>query len=533
VHPEDAKRIYNWKWRLQNLPVIQTKDARKVRFGEVINPVQKKIASHFPHWNLFLILKARQMGVSTLFLLWHLLETLFHENITTAILAHKRESLRTLFRIIKIAYESIPERIQLADGTVWEKPRAKYDNVNELQFEGLDSRIYVSLEIRSDRVNRLHGSEVHFIKNAADVLAATFSALVPGGVCSLETTANGMSGEFFDLWQAAIAGENDYLPLFYGYQDHEEYRRPVFNEQKFKACLDQEEKKYLALPGMTLEALSWRRRMLKQPGMKRLFKQEFPATAEEAFLTSGKSPFDREKINDWPIRKPIETKMEGRLKYWVKAVEGKRYLVSVDCASGAGTEILAPDGEPEGGTDYSTVGVWDCETLQLVALFRAKWPYMKLHQVVYKLAREYNNAYIGIEATDHGLTVINNLVEHVRMPEDAVPYPRHLIHTTEQVDHKSKKTVLKWGFYTTVKMKPLIIDKLAELVDEEEIKIYSKVAQNEFMKFIVNEKGQYEAMEGYKDDLVMMSAIAMYLIPNALRAGRMTATKSELGLQMR
>ena len=278
---------------------------------------------------------------------------------------------------------------------------------------------------------------------------------------------------------------------------------------------------------MKLGNIAWRRRKLRDPSRRKKFKQEFPCTAEEAFLTTGKSPFDREKIMDWVIRKPIATKMEGRLKYWIRPITDRRYLISVDCASGAGAEQLDGEGS-EGGTDYSSIGVWDCQTLQKVCAFRGKWPYAKLHQIVYRLGMEYNTAYVAIEATDHGLTVINNLVEHVRL--EGVPYPHGMIHTTETVDHKSKKLQTKWGWYTNLKTKPLIIDHLAQLIDEEEVKIYDKVAQQEFLRFIIDDKGKYCAMEGYKDDTVMESAIGLYLIPNALRAGRGAATKSELGL---
>lgn len=62
-------------------------------------------------------------------------------------------------------------------------------------------------------------------------------------------------------------------------------------------------------------------------------------------------------------------------------------VVAVDCASGAGEE--KHDGDRDNGTDYSAIMVIDCETLQLVARFRGKWPYTKLHQIVYRLGREY------------------------------------------------------------------------------------------------------------------------------------------------
>jgi hypothetical protein len=522
MHPDDKSRIWNRWWRLENLYWIQTKKAgKKVKFK--VNPVQRIMAKYIRYWHLFLILKARQAGVSTFFLLLHLDATLFTENCTTVILAHRKDSLKKLFRIIKIAYESCPDSIQLADGTVWHKPKAKYDNVNELYFEDLDSRIYVALEVRSDTVHRLHVSEWAHIKKADDVLTATLGAVVDGGFVSGETTANGMGGSFYESWGMAVDGESDYIALFFGYQDHPDYCDHVPDIREMEESLSDEEKQLMTVPNMKLGNIAWRRRQLRDPAKRKKFKQEFPCTAEEAFITSGKSPFDRERILDWIIRKPIETKMEDRLSYWIKPIAERKYVIGVDCASGMGTEVLDPESnEREGGTDYSVITVWDCQTLQLCAMFRAKWSYIKLHEIVYKLGKEYNLAYVAVEATDHGLTVLSKLTE--------TDYPKSLIHTTEQLDHKSKRMTTKWGWYTNAKTKPLIIDHLAGLIEDELIKPYSRKMQSEFLKFITNDKGQYEAMEGYKDDCVMGSAIPLYLVPNALRAMRQPVTLQQLGM---
>ena len=184
-----------------------------------------------------LILKARQEGVSTFCLIFHLDLTLFRRNHTSVVIAHKRDSLKKLFRIIKIAYESCPDQIQLADGRVWQKPKAKYDNVNELYFEETDSRIYVALEVRSDTVHSLHVSEWGHIKAADTVMPATLGALTDDAIVTGETTANGVGGNFHESWQQAEAGESDYVPLFFGYQDHPDYCDEIEDEAVFKKSL--------------------------------------------------------------------------------------------------------------------------------------------------------------------------------------------------------------------------------------------------------------------------------------------------------
>lgn len=522
--PEDKAKFGNWQWRLQHFYRIKTKEAQLVQLK--LNPVQTILAKYVPFWNYHLVLKARQEGVSTFFLLWHLDGTLFHPNTNTCILADRAENLQGLFDIVSLGYDTCPERVQLADGRIWEKPKAKYDSRYEMSFEGINSSIYVSLEVRSRTVHRLHVSEWAFIKHADKVLTSTFQAVPKTGIITGESTANGMAASFYDEWYNP---DSRFMKHFFGFQDHPDYCDPVEDEKAFRESLTPEEKVYMTRPNMKLGNIAWMRRHLSIAANRKMFKQEYPCIPEEAFIASGRSPFDREKIMDWPIVKPIETKMEGRLKYWYRAKKDRRYLISVDCASGMGVENLSGTEGPEGGTDYSSIGVWDCVTLQKVAAFRGKWPYHDLHRIVYMMGREYNDAYIAIEATDHGLTVINNLVENVRITGD--PYPQYMIHTTATEDTKTKKRQKKWGWYTNLKTKPLIIDHLAELIDEEEIKVYDQVAQSEFLKFIIDDKGKYGAMEGYHDDTVMESAIGLYLIPEALKAGRMTASKKELGLE--
>ena len=85
MQPEDAKRIGNWQWRLTHLYKIQTKKSLKIGFDP--KPIQRLLMKFVAVWYLILVLKARQEGVSTFFLLYHLDRTLFTPNCTTVILA--------------------------------------------------------------------------------------------------------------------------------------------------------------------------------------------------------------------------------------------------------------------------------------------------------------------------------------------------------------------------------------------------------------------------------------------------------------
>ncbi len=532
VKPEtqiDQETIANWEWRLTGgkFYKIQTKKAGKLAAFKPTR-AQRRVIKHMKMGILrYIILKCRQIGISTLFLLWHLDATIFTANCTTVILAHDQKALRRLFKIIKIAYENMPDSFLMDNGQVWHKPLAKYDTKYELEFEGINSRIYVALEVRSETIHRLHGSEVAFIKRADDVMTATLNAVPDGGVVSLESTANGVGGLFYEMWEDAVDEQTDspYLPLFFGPQHHPEYRDDSYDLKTLEASLDSYEKRLRKDYGVPLAVLAWARRRKTDPSARKKFKQEYPFFPREAFLHTGKSAFDQMALEDWIITHPLITKMEGRMMVWEKAVAGRRYGAVLDTASGRGTEQSLGDSEDvkEGGTDYSVIQIWDLEKLKMVAMFRAKWPYAKCHEPLLQMAREYNNAYIIVEATDHGLTVLNNL--------EKTDYPQTLIHSERVVDKKTKTRTKKWGFYTNNKSRPLIIDELATNIEEGNVRVHSRRVQSECFRFIIHDDGKPAAMDGYKDDCVMAMAIMTYP-PNiscALQALRTTiVTKRDL-----
>ena len=145
------------------------------------------------------------------------------------------------------------------------------------------------------------------------MLTATLGAVPDDGVVSIESTANGMGGLFYELWSEAEEGGSQYLPCFVGYQDDPDYCDDVADQGGLEATLTDREKDLIKNHRHSLGNIAWLRRRLSNAAARKKFAQEFPANAEEAFLTTGRSPFDREKVKEWITKPPILTKMEGRL----------------------------------------------------------------------------------------------------------------------------------------------------------------------------------------------------------------------------
>ena len=122
------------------------------------------------------------------------------------------------------------------------------------------------------------------------------------------STANGIGGEFYDLCQLAQdpANPSGWQFLFFGWLEHPIYRLPFDrpdDRAKIQATLNREELNLLQMHGATLEQLNWRRMTIATElrGSVDLFHQEYPTTAEEAFLASGRPVFDQQALRRMPI----------------------------------------------------------------------------------------------------------------------------------------------------------------------------------------------------------------------------------------
>ena len=243
-----------------------------------------------------IILKARQLGFSTATEGIFFKETVTKSNINTAIVAHKEDSTRNLFNMSKLMYDQLPDAI---------KPSKKASNAQELVFDnengtGLKSKIKCFTAGgngigRSDTLNNLHLSELAFwTGDKKETLTGLLQAIPndPDTMVVIESTANGF--EYFkELWDDSVAGKNDFVPVFIGWNELIDYQMPYTGFE-----LTKEEKELQKTFGLTLEQLTWRRWCIANNCGNDIqqFKQEYPITPEEAFISTGKCYFEQENI---------------------------------------------------------------------------------------------------------------------------------------------------------------------------------------------------------------------------------------------
>lgn len=232
-----------------------------------------------------LVLKGRQQGISTYVggRFYH--RVTHNKGLRCFILTHEQDATNNLFGMVDRYHQHCPELV---------KPSTGAANAKELFFDRLESGYAVGTAGakatgRSQTVQLFHGSEVAFWPNAATHFAGVVQAIpdLPGTEIILESTANGMGGEFHERWQQAEKGEGDYEAIFIPWYWQDEYRREV---PPGFTC-DDEEREYRAAYGLDLEQMVWRRNKIAELKDPLLFKQEYPATAAEAFQMSGHDSF--------------------------------------------------------------------------------------------------------------------------------------------------------------------------------------------------------------------------------------------------
>lgn len=470
-----------------------------------------------------IILKARQMGFSTLTESIIFKETATKMNIRSGIIAHTEESTSNLFNMSKLMYENLPQSL---------KPCKKASNAKEIIFDkengkGLKSKIKCMTAGgngigRSDTFNNLHLSELAFWEgDKKSTLTGVFQA-VPNNentMIIIESTANGY--EYFkELWDKAVAKENDYIPLFVGWNELKEYKMKYTGFR-----LTEEELQLKELYKLTNEQLEWRRWCIKNNcgGDIKQFKQEYPINPEEAFISTGDCIFDKEIIINrlQKIPNPIRTgyflydyddtlpargekNIYGELYQknkisnirwqedkngYIKIFKIPKQLIDTKFAIGGDTS-----GE---GSDYFTGHVVDAKTGEQVAKLRHKLDADLYTRQMYCLGLFYKNALIGIESNFDSFPIR----ELTRLGYDN-QYIR------EKIDEYTGRKEKKFGFRTTTTTRPTILSNLVMLVREEAEKINDQNTLKEMLTFVKNEKGKAEALQGAHDDDVMGLAIA-------------------------
>lgn len=453
-----------------------------------------------------IILKARQLGFSTLTegLIFHACAT--RKNVNALIVAHREDATANLFRMSKLFYDELPAPV---------KPMLRASNAQELVFEnpsklrserearpGLRSRIRCATAGgrgigRSDTLQCVHLSEYAFWPDGADGKASTLAGILqavpslPGTMVVIESTANGFE-DFKERWDAAVAGENDFEPVFFAWFENPDYAMPVVPGTEWTP----EERDLKAAYRLTDEQLQWRRWCIANNcgGSLDMFRQEYPASPGEAFLHSGTGVFDNEQIVLRLERLPSPA---GRGEFtdgeWTESETGA--ITLYELPEDGVPYVLGGDTAGE-GSDYFTAIVIDNVSGRIVAKLRQKYSEPEYVRQIYALGRFYNDALVAIET---------NFSTYPVMKLQEMEYPNQ--YSREREDTYTRQMRKSYGFRTDRQSRPRAIANLVEVFSSHPEWFTDRELLEEMLTFCYNEDHRPEALAGKHDDLVMGAAI--------------------------
>src|SRR6516164_852390 len=226
-----------------------------------------------------IVLKGRQMGVSTYVAARFYHRTINSPGLRTIILGHERRASSNLFGIVKRFHENLPDDLRPSVGT---------SNAEELIFDKIDSGYIVAVASgdatgRSATAQLLHASEAAFWDDLPMQMASLMQTVpdLDGTEIIIESTANGYN-DFQTIWRKAEAGESDFLPIFLPWSLDKGYCREIASD----FVMDAEESKLAELYILNKEQIGWRRAKIAQLGSAEYFAQEYPLNPSEAFISS-------------------------------------------------------------------------------------------------------------------------------------------------------------------------------------------------------------------------------------------------------
>lgn len=432
-----------------------------------LNRAQKLIIRSLETNNNLMILKARKLGSTTVVAGYFLWKALFKKNTSIAVVAHTDEAARAIFGIYKHFYKNLPNEMRIT---------ATKSRHNELALKS-GSLIKVgtaqSESFRGQTYQYIHASEYAFWPSLEKTIMGLFGTADANATIILESTANGLN-QAYEMWK----GESGFEKLFLGWTLDARYVRP---KPAFRD-LTKEERGYIEKHELPAQQANWFVNHLRTKAANNWqgFNQEFPVSAEMAFVTSGSRFFP----DPWPVRSTVPG-----LKVYQERQKFHVYSVGVDTASGSP------------GGDFSALMVLDVtnpKAIRMVASYYDRVAPSEYKQIVHDLCEKYD-ALAVVESNSYGLSIIEHL--------QSKTYPRQF--RDQAWDTVTSRWKTRLGFNTNAKSRNLLLARLYEYVTQGWVKVCDENFMAEANTLVYNSRGKVEAASGKHDDMVMATGLAL------------------------
>ena len=417
-------------------------------------PFQDRCVNDFKQHRFNIVLKSRQLGLSTITAAYAMWMVLFHKDKNVLVIATKLAVAQNFIRKCKFLLASCPKWLIL--------PQVVKNNSQAIEFNNgsVIKAIPTSEDAgRSEALSLLIVDEAAFVRNFDTLWTGLYPTLSTGGEAIILSTPNGVGGQYYDLYVLADKGENVFNPIKLPWDVHPD-RDDIWFEN---------ETKNMSQKQIAQELLC-----------------DFAASGETFLRVE-----DIEYIREW-IRTPTDRwGPDMGVWVWDYPLSEKKYVISADVSRGD-------------ANDYSTFHVIDTEASAIVAEYQGKLPPDRFAKLLAEAGRRYNEALICPENNSYGYAVIMKLNE--------LDY-KNLYFQNEKDRYNymyGDRNIAKIGFQTNSKTRAQILTKLEEVLRTKQVKIRSSRLYEE-LKTFVWKNGKAQAMKGQNDDLIMALAIGTWL----------------------
>jgi hypothetical protein len=423
---------------------------------------QDDLLKDFNDHRFNIVLKARQLGISTIvagYIAWLLL---FRREKSVVVIATKFEVAANLVRKVKSMINHLPEWVRIAKIKINNQTSFELSNGSWIKASSTNESAG-----RSEALSLLVIDEAAFVDGLEDLWKGIFPTLSTGGRCIALSTPNGVANWFHETYTKAVTGENDFHHIELPWQVHPERDEEWFEEVT---------------------------RNLSRRDVAQEHECNFNASGDSVV-----SPEDIDCLRGLVVEPLTRTGFDRNYWIWEEYQPDFSYMVIADVSRGD-------------GADYSAAHVFKIETMEQVAEYQGKPSTDMYANLLASVGREYGGALLVVENNNIGYNVLEKLIE--------MNYPNlyYSIKSTHeyvdqlQAEYQSNSVP---GFTTSPKTRPLIVAKMEEFIRNKIVKISSTRTVEELSTFIWS-NGKAQAQKNKNDDLTMSLAIACWVRDTAI-----------------
>ncbi len=418
---------------------------------------QGALLNDFNDHRFTVILKARQLGISTITAAYIAWMMMFHRDKNVLVMATKFSTAGNLVKKVKAIVRNLPTWIKMAEVSVDNRTSFELSNGSQIKASSTSGDAG-----RSEALSLLVIDEAAHVEGLEELWTGLYPTLSTGGRCIALSTPNGVGNWFHKTYVEAEQRENNFHPVKLMWDVHPDRDQTWYDKET-----------------------------------KNMSRRQIAQELECNFNTSGETvvhPDDIAKISQYVCEPKYRVGFDRNFWIWENYNSDYTYLLAADVARGD-------------GQDNSVFHIFNLDTMEVIGEYQGKVTPDIFSKIIYDAGKQYGDCLAVVENNSVGFSVVEKLKE---MNYPNIYYSIKSTHEyVDQVIAETHNSAVP-GFTTSLKTRPIIIAKMEEFIRNNLIKILSPRVYNE-MKTFIWANGRPQAMRGYNDDLIMALSIGCWV----------------------